>query len=500
MLKAASLKSSPRLATAPRARGVGPAAVDRDEQSARLAGAGALVLLCLFLGFTFVGTTPFAVADAADRADGSLIDRVVVLVLFVLAAAILALVHRRALDLAKRNWVLLLLLAWCVASIAWADFPGLALRRTALLIMLSIIAYAIALGLTRSSRFVQVALPLLGCLVVFNLATPYLHPEFAVTPIGLRGIYSQKNVAGMVAMVAIVMAYAVAVADPRRRSLMLAGAVFVVAVAFLVLTQSKTSAGMVALVVLVVGPVLIAWQIGVIWGLLATVAVGYGLGAFLMVVFANSWTLAEVLDVVVGDPTFTGRTDIWAFAWNEIGARPWLGSGYGAFWDVGAAADPLQRAPFGSWLRDVEVGVINQAHSGYLDLPLQIGVPATVLATAVVLRAWWLAWGLAVRAPLHSNARIIGVFGFMFCAVFLAHNFMEATLFNRGQMLCNVSLLVFFLLEREAADAAAPTPATARAARRSSPSAAFGRRLQEHRRRRPGGPATAITPNGGRNV
>jgi O-antigen ligase len=256
----------------------------------------------------------------------------------------------------------------------------------------------------------------------------------------------------------------------------------------------------VALAVLAVGPVLIAWQIGAIWGLLATVAAAYGVGAFLMVVFANGWTLPEVLDIVVGDPTFTGRTDIWAFASTEIGARPWLGSGYGAFWDVGPDDDPLQRAPFGSWLRHTEVGVINQAHSGYLDLPLQIGIPATVVAAAVVLRAWWLAGHLAVRAPLSSNARIIGVFGFLFCAVFLAHNFMEATLFNRGQMLCNISLLVFFLLEREAADMAAPTAATPRPAPRTAPSVAFGRRLREHRRRRPRGTAIATTPNGGPHV
>lgn len=483
MSKVASLKPSDRFTAAPRSRGAPASALTLEEQMGRLGQTGAVLLLWLFLGFTFIGTTPFAVADAADRADGSLLDRVVVLALFAIASGILVVFHRRALDLAKRNWLLLLFLAWCAASVAWADFPGLAIRRTALLLMLTIIAYAIVVGLPRSSRFVEVALPFLGFVILVNVMTPYLYPEFAVTPIGVRGMYSQKNVAGMVALLAIVMAYAVALADPRRRTLLSAAAVLAVSLLFLVMTQSKTSAGLVALVVVVVGPVLLAWQIGAIWGLLATVLAGYGTGAFLMFVFAEGLTLPDVLELLVGDPTFTGRTEIWAFALDEIARRPWLGAGYGAFWDVGADNDPLQRAPAGSWLRHAEVGLINQAHSGYLDLPLQIGIPATILASVIVLRATVLAFRLAVGSPLHGNARIIGVFGFFFCMVFFAHNLMEATLFNRGQMLCNVSLLVFFMLEREAAgrgNVRDDTPGVGGGA----PAPAFRRRLHAHRRRR----------------
>lgn len=483
MSKVASLRPSNRFTAAPPARGAPASDQAVEEQMARLGHAGAILLLWLFLGFTFIGTTPFAIADAADRADGSLVDRVVVLGLFALASGVLVVFHRRALELAKRNWLLVVFLAWCAASVAWADFPGLAIRRTALLLILTVIAYAIAVGLPRSSRFVEVALPFLGLVILFNLTTPYLYPEFAVTPIGVRGMYSQKNVAGMVALVAIVLAYAVAVADPRRRTLVSAAAVLAVSFVFLVLTQSKTSAGLVALVVVVVGPVLIGWQIGIVWGLFATMLAGYGTGAFLMFVFAEGLTLPDVLELVVGDPTFTGRTEIWAFAMNEIAGRPWLGGGYGAFWDVGAANDPLQRAPAGSWLRHAEVGVINQAHSGYLDLPLQIGVPATVFATLLVLRAAALAFWLALRSQLHGDARIIGVFGFLFFMVFLAHNLMEATLFNRGQMLCNVSLLVFFMLEREAAALGSARDATASVG--GGPAApAHRRRLHARRWRR----------------
>jgi exopolysaccharide production protein ExoQ len=35
------------------------------------------------------------------------------------------------------------------------------------------------------------------------------------------------------------------------------------------------------------------------------------------------------------DPSFSNRIPIWTFLWDYIQERPWLGYGYGAFWEDG---------------------------------------------------------------------------------------------------------------------------------------------------------------------
>jgi exopolysaccharide production protein ExoQ len=454
MPNALRLKSRWR-SLAPRPPGSDPSAryggTDRHD---RLAHAVSFALLIGFLTFTFIGTTPFGVVDPAARASGSTLDRLVVVSMFLLAGVPLMAFRRRAMVLARGNAWLLLLLAVCIMSVFWADFPALALRRTALLIMLATIAFAIAVGLDRPERLVDATLIFLGLLVAFNIATPVLRPDFAITPQGVRGMFSSKNVAGIVAMMAVIAAYAEMLAQPRPRRLVLGAAAMLVGCVFLVMTQSKTSVGLTALVLLIGGPLFLCWRANLLLGLSASLAVLWSIGGFFLVVGMYGWSLGDVLDLVFGDPTFTGRTDIWSFALAEIERRPWLGAGYGAFWDVGVAADPLQRAPFGSWLREVEVGVINQAHSGYLDLALQLGVPATIFATLIVLRSLVVATTLASVAPLHSGTCRLALFAVFFYVTFLVHNGMEASLFNRGQLLCNISFLFIFLVQREAASLA----------------------------------------------
>lgn len=424
----------------------------------RVVHAVSFALLIGFLTFTFIGTTPFGVVDPAARASGSMLDRLVVVNLFLLSGVPLVAFRKRALSLARRNAWVLQLLGICLISILWADFPGIAVRRIVLLIMLATIAFAITVGLDRPERFVDATLIFLGLLAAFNITTPVLAPDFAITPLGVRGMFSSKNVAGIVGMMAVIAAYAEMLAHPRPRRLALSAAVMLVGCAFLVMTESKTSVGLTALIVLIGGPLFLCWRIGAVWGLIASLAVLWAVLGFLFVVAANAWSLADVLDLVFGDPTFTGRTDIWSFVLAEIQSRPWLGVGYGAFWDVGAAADPLQRAPAGSWLRQVDVGLINQAHSGYLDLALQLGVPATIFATLIVFRSLVMATTLAFIAPLHSGARRLALFAVFFLVVFFIHNGMEASLFNRGQLLCNVSLLLMFLVEREGVVASGEPP------------------------------------------
>ncbi|WP_448188441.1 O-antigen ligase family protein [Azospirillum sp. sgz301742] len=84
-------------------------------------------------------------------------------------------------------------------------------------------------------------------------------------------------------------------------------------------------------------------------------------------------------------PDLPDRLRIYAMALDAIAGRPWLGSGLGSFPAVFAMERPLGL-----------MQVWDQAHNTYLELALELGIPA---AAALILAVLWLA-GLCVRGIL----------------------------------------------------------------------------------------------------
>jgi O-antigen ligase len=66
--------------------------------------------------------------------------------------------------------------------------------------------------------------------------------------------------------------------------------------------------------------------------------------------------------------TFSGRTLIWAAVLQEAFQHPWLGTGYGAFWQGNIAGSPS-----GELIRDIGFTVW-QSHNGYIDVFNETGI------------------------------------------------------------------------------------------------------------------------------
>lgn len=89
--------------------------------------------------------------------------------------------------------------------------------------------------------------------------------------------------------------------------------------------------------------------------------------------------LANFVDALPLDSTFTGRTDIWTFALSSLSQRLVTGYGFAAFWG-------------GKAIRDLPEGMewattASHSHNGYLDTALAMGVPGLVLLIAVLVIA-----------------------------------------------------------------------------------------------------------------
>ena len=84
-------------------------------------------------------------------------------------------------------------------------------------------------------------------------------------------------------------------------------------------------------------------------------------------------SIKEIDKVILKDPTFTGRNDIWQFALDSIADHPWLGHGFGAFWETPYTV--FQPAYDGSLATTA-----SHAHNAFLDLSLTVGLIGVTIA------------------------------------------------------------------------------------------------------------------------
>lgn len=406
------------------------------------------ILLVCFLLFTFVGTHPYDDPAAGARTDGSILDRFSVIGMFLLACWLAWADRWATLVALGRNWLHFALVGICAASILWSDYPDLTLRRAMLLGFLTVIAMVVANAVIDLRRFHTFLFVFLTAIILINLVGLGVAPGLSNSDIGVKGMYTQKNVAGIVAMLAMLAGVTWIVGAQSRRGVIYAVLALIPSLIFLFLTRSKTSINLTFGGMFVVLYFALAAKFGtrfimatVITGLVVMVGV---LGVLTFYEFDGDLVIGKL----VGDSTFSGRDELWAFARAEAEKRYWLGHGYGAFWDVGTFNDPLTRAEQGSWLASVEVGVINQAHHGYLELWLHLGRPVAALAAILVLHSALRGGFPAAFGNADRQARAaIGCCAIV-ALVHLAHNFTEATLMMRGSLFWNTMTLILFLLSR----------------------------------------------------
>ena len=404
------------------------------------------LLLVGFLYYTFIGTHPLSSdTSVAERTDGSPLDRLFVFGLFGLALVELWRCRAAALMMARGAWLLLAVNGFCLLSIVWSDYPDLTLRRGLLLVMLTLIGLGVAVGVTDLRRFHTILFASFAAIIAFNILMTGAAPGSAISPIGVKGVYAQKNVAGMVAMLAVVIAATWTIGARRRKEVFIGLGAMLVMSGFLVVTRSKTSLALTVMAVAIAAMIALAEKWGprfalvALAGLFALAAIAIGLFA------AIDFNFNRAFDILLGDSSFTGRDEIWSFAWRNILERPWLGHGYGAFWDVGLINDPIAKLDNGTWLGDVEVGVINEAHNGYLELSLHVGIPATVVAGLIVVFIAFFAAHRAIagRAPRADRAAVGAMAAILF--LYLVHNYTEATFFMRGSPLSNLATIALFI-------------------------------------------------------
>lgn len=325
-----------------------------------------------------VHTTPFRDLQLSSNieasAGGNLSSQVAYTLLFLAACASVAVIgFRRLAPLITP--INLCLVGWILVSTILSAAPAQSARRLALTFMCMFLGIALVL-LARSVRHLARALAwtafwilLLSYLSVALAPDLAMHTRLDVREPNLagnwRGPFDHKNEAGSI-MAQFVFIGLLAWGTGSR---LLGAIVAAGAAVFLAFTQSKTAGALVPLILL---------QLFLVRRITATVPrllVLLGPAVLIGAISLGAAFHKPMQDLLSGyfpDAEFTGRTDIWKLAVDNIVQKPLFGWGFGAFWGSEAAEQIKSNVDF--WVTQAD-----HAHNSYLDTALFMGVPGLLL-------------------------------------------------------------------------------------------------------------------------
>ena len=310
---------------------------------------------------------------------------------------------------------LLILLLW--ASVTWSLESGLSLRRALAVTAYTVIAIWLALAFEPAAllrRLAWLSLIILLLSVAFAVLLPGLAFMTLDGKVLLRGVFSHKNGMGQhLGLSAILLATAW---QFRLIPRLAAGLGLVMCLVLAVPTGSATAL-MILLALALTG---LATRVMLLPPRLA-IAVGcFGVAAGIFLVLAAILGTEQLFAAFGRDLSLTGRVPLWDFVWWQIKEAPWLGHGYAVYFDI-----PWVQSYTTETLR---WGVPN-AHNGYLELWLGVGVAGPVLAGLFLVTAIWR--GVVLLRLDHSPASVFAVY---YLPIYLMRNVVESDLAATGQL------------------------------------------------------------------
>jgi len=364
-----------------------------------------LVLLMIIPeGFEYEGAT--TVLNAMPT-EGSPLSRTLWLGLLGFSLAITLSRSGMAIKLLKQiNPFLFVFIALVAASAFWSIEPAITLRRLLRLVTIVLVAISLAVSSSQTTRLQSVLRPLLTTLLVASIIFVIVAPELAIMQsdrpelIGAwHGLATQKNGLGSLAAISLILWVHAWLNSESRGWVVACGA----GVSAICLIKSRSSSSIMAaafsivlMLMLLRSPVGLRRYLPYLIGLFAATLLVYSL-AVLDLVPGSELLLSPITAITGKDQTFSGRSAVWAVLNEHISYRPWLGSGFGAYW-VEQPNSPsmvmVQRLYF----------YPTEGHNGYLDVINDLGAIGGLCLVAYLTAL--LRQGLRVFAALRPQGAL----------------------------------------------------------------------------------------------
>jgi len=320
----------------------------------------------------------------------------------------------RTLQRDKLYWICAAFFVVCAAiSIVSSNAPLVTLRYTFLL------CGTIVIGLYFGCRYSSTALlnllvlallpisllSIIFCVTIPDVAIMHSPPFHQLHDERWRGAFTHKNWLGIYMGLLATITIAHVLVQNIKLTNSIAIALALLAALFLLLKAQSTT----ALISLTLGTAVILYSLffhqrANLW---RTRAIMLTLPLLSACILDNSMSLNLSHNTSMEKPGFSrdsslsGRVPHWAHVTEAISNQPWRGHGYETFWHTDDA----------NFIHDRNQWIAHQAHSGWLDIMLDLGV---VIGATIILWMVWSFWRVATLAKYNKN--------FFICSVPTAQN------------------------------------------------------------------------------
>jgi exopolysaccharide production protein ExoQ len=323
-----------------------------------------IITLTLFTGAPLV----VILSGGASQGEGGgdtdfVVINIIFIFIYLIALCLLALRWKKAIETFSQGWLLWLLMGLIILSISWSSLPNITFSRIIAMLGTMIFSLYFASRYTIKEQIELVGWTL-GIEVVTSILFALLLPQYGqmtgVHNTLWRGVFSHKNVLGKTMAISAFSFLILALREQKQRWIF--WGLFTLSV--LLLFKSKASSPSLNLMIVIMAFFslqILRWR----YSLLIPVLAGISLISVILYSFitSNADTIAGIFDK---DLTFTGRTDLWPLVIDKIEQQPWLGHGFGAFWN---GLDGPSRYIWSAIRFDAP-----NSHNGYLDLLLELGI------------------------------------------------------------------------------------------------------------------------------
>ncbi|MGE0645955.1 MAG: O-antigen ligase family protein [Nitrospira sp.] len=377
-----------------------------------------------------IGTPP----NGIDIVDGTPLDRAVTFLLMGIGLVVLLKRGIAWASVFRNNWALVLFLFYCALSITWSDFPLVSLKRwfkylgdPIMVLIVLTDRYPLKAIDTVMRAMVNLLVPLSILFIRYFPDLGRSYDDWTGAAV-YTGVTMNKNVLGFVLMVCglslVWRLRSLWVTRDRSKLDALIPLLLLGMVGWLFsLANSKTS-----LICFLIGvTVFLVLGIGAIRRNLLIYLL---IGALVFAVLQSTVNLTGAIITSAGrEETLTGRTELWAVV-LAMQEHPLFGFGFESFW-LGARRQILQ---------EMWYFAPNQAHSGYIELYLNLGWVGCLLLGGVMLSCFLKLRKLVTLGPHQDEWVVFGRLGMAYLFVYLLYNYTEAA-FKSPHL-----LFVFFLL------------------------------------------------------
>lgn len=271
-----------------------------------------------------------------------------------------------------------LIVVLAIASVAWSIDPSLSSRRLIRMVTIVLVCIAFVLMGWHNRRYQNTMRPILTIMllgsIIFGLIFPALaiHQQTSAELIGAwRGLANHKNGLGDLACIALIFWFHAWLTREVKLLPALAGGA--IATTCLMLSHSSTALAttvfvMIFMILLLRSSHGLRPYVPYFVTMLVMLLLVYAL-AILNLIPGVGALMAPITVFTGKDVTFTGRTEIWAIISEHISYRPFLGTGYAAYWTAGPVAG-TESYEFVWRMASFYPG---SAHNGYLEIINDLG-------------------------------------------------------------------------------------------------------------------------------